>query len=140
MMQRRTEFVFALMLMVTILAGCGGATAPVATAVDVRPLPNTVDVATVKALQGRSDVVVFDVREPSEYAAGHIPDVTLIPMNQVPGRINEIPRDKTVILTCRSGNRSGQVADFLRQQGFTNVHNMAGGIVAWQQAGYPVEK
>lgn len=137
---RRLYFVFISALILTLLAGCGGAVAPAATTVDVRNLPNAVDVATVRALQGRPDVVLFDVREPYEYQAGHIPGVKLIPMNDVPKRINEIPRDKTVILTCRSGNRSGQVADFLRKQGFTNVHNMQGGILAWQQAGYPIEK
>jgi len=80
------------------------------------------------------------VREPVEYDAGHIAGARLIPLGQVPSRLAEIPKDKTVILTCRSGNRSGQVADFLRQQGWKNVHNMAGGIAAWQQAGLPIEK
>jgi len=111
-----------------------------ASQVDVTKLGPTVDVATVKALQGRSDVVVLDVREQSEYDAGHIAGVKLIPMGTVANRLNEIPKDKPVIVTCHSGNRSGQVTEFLRQQGYTNVHNMAGGITAWQQAGYPVEK
>lgn len=137
---RRIYLIVGLLLLVVMLAGCSGAATPTATPIDVSKLPNTVDAATVKALQGRADVVVFDVREPSEYAAGHIPDVTLIPMGQVPSRLNEIPKDKTVILTCRSGNRSGQVADFLRQQGWTKVHNMQGGILSWEQAGYPVVK
>lgn len=136
----RRYFVLIALLLVSLLTGCGGAATPNASAIDVSKLPSTVDVATVKALQGRDDVVVLDVREPSEYAAGHIPNVTLIPMGQVPNRLSEIPKDKTVILTCRSGNRSGQVADFLRQQGYSNVHNMEGGILAWQQAGYPVQK
>ncbi len=137
---RRIYLIVSLVSLIALLAGCGGAATPTAPAIDVSKLPSTVDVATVKALQGRSDVVVFDVREPSEYAAGHIPNVTLIPMGQVPNRLAEIPKDKTVIVTCRSGNRSGQVADFLRQQGWTNVHNMQGGILAWEQAGYPVKK
>ncbi|RIK17164.1 MAG: rhodanese-like domain-containing protein, partial [Anaerolineae bacterium] len=81
-----------------------------------------------------------DVREPDEYAAGHIPGITLIPMGEVAERLSEIPTDKEVIVTCRSGNRSGQIVDFLRSQGFTNVHNMEGGIVAWEEAGYPVEQ
>lgn len=133
-MQRASLFI-ALFLLLTLLAGCK--TAP---AVDVTTLPDTVDVATVKALQGRSDVVILDVREPSEYAAGHIADVTLIPMNDVPNRLAEIPKDKPVIVTCRSGSRSGQITEFLRKQGYTNIHNMRGGIVAWEQAGYPVVK
>ncbi|MCB9139141.1 MAG: rhodanese-like domain-containing protein [Caldilineaceae bacterium] len=84
-------------------------------------------------------VVVLDVREQWEYDEGHIPGVVLIPMNEVPARLSEIPTDGTVIVTCRSGNRSGQVTSFLRDQGYTNVHNMQGGIVAWEAAGLPVE-
>jgi phage shock protein E len=113
---------------------------PVATRIDVAQLGPNVDVATVNALQGRDDVLILDVREQSEYDAGHIPGVTLIPLKDVPNRLNEIPKDKPVIVTCRSGNPSGQATDFLRQQGYTNVHNMTGGINAWQQAGYKVEK
>jgi len=53
--------------------------------------------------------------------------------------MSEIPTDKTVILTCRSGNRSGQATDFLRENGYDNVHNMAGGINDWKSAGLDVE-
>jgi rhodanese-related sulfurtransferase len=82
----------------------------------------------------------LDVREQSEYDAGHIPGITLIPTGQVPNRLSDIPKDKPVIVTCRSGNRSSQITQYLKEQGYTNVHNMEGGINAWQQAGYPVEK
>ncbi len=148
---QRAFFVFMVMFLSTVLAGCRTTAAPPSTrattapaaapTVDLHNLPATVDVAAVKALLGRDDVLIIDVREQAEYDAGHIPGVTLIPMNQVANRLAEIPKDKPVIVTCRSGNRSSQVVDFLRQQqGYTNVHNMQGGIVAWQQAGYPVEK
>lgn len=103
-------------------------------------LADTVDVATVAAVKDRDDVVVLDVREQSEYDEGHIPGVTLIPMGEVANRLAEIPTDKEVIVTCRSGNRSSQITDFLRQQGFDNVHNMDGGILAWEAAGYDVEQ
>ncbi|MCA9946156.1 MAG: rhodanese-like domain-containing protein [Ardenticatenaceae bacterium] len=103
-------------------------------------LADTVDVQTVASVKDREDVVVLDVREQWEYDEGHIPGVTLIPMGEVANRLAEIPTDKEVIVTCRSGNRSGQVTDFLRQQGFDNVHNMDGGILAWQAAGYDVEQ
>ena len=103
-------------------------------------LPDTVDAKTVSELMTQDNVVVLDVREPSEYAEGHIPGVALIPMGQVPDRLNEIPKDQTVIVTCRSGNRSGQITEYLRGQGYTNVHNMEGGIVSWQKAGLPVEQ
>ncbi len=96
--------------------------------------------ATVEAIRQNPGVYLLDVREPDEYAAGHIPGITLIPMGEVAARLAELPRDKEIIVTCRTGNRSSQVADLLREQGFTNVHNMTGGIVAWEEAGYAVEQ
>ena len=101
--------------------------------------PN-VDVQTVAAIMDRDDVLLLDVREQWEYDAGHIPNITLIPMGTVPDRLADIPRDKELIITCRSGNRSGRITNFLREQGYTNVHNMQGGMLAWEAAGFPVEK
>jgi len=137
---RAKHYLPLLLLMVgVVLAACGGSAAPEA-AVDLTALPDTVDVATVNAIKDQPGVFLLDVREPDEYAAGHIPGITLIPMNDVPSRLSEIPKDKQVIVTCRTGNRSGQITDYLREQGFTNVHNMDGGIVAWEAAGYAVEQ
>ncbi len=140
-MKVEVVLVVALLLVVVLLVGCQPAadTATKAT-IDPKSLPNTVDVKTTRALQDNPDVVLIDVREPNEYSAGYIAGAKLIPLGQVPARLNEIPKDKTVIVTCRSGNRSGQATSYLRQQGFSNVHNMAGGIVAWQQAGLPLDK
>lgn len=137
--------ILLLMLSGTAVA-CGGEATPstepdVSTNLsDVLDLADTVDVATVATVKDREDVVVLDVREQWEYDEGHIPGVTLIPMGEVANRLAEIPTDKEVIVTCRSGNRSGQITDFLRQQGFDNVHNMDGGILAWEAAGYDVEQ
>jgi rhodanese-related sulfurtransferase len=94
----------------------------------------------VAEVKDRDDVYVLDVREQWEYDEGHIPGVTLLPIGEVPARLDEIPTDKEVIVTCRSGNRSSQVTDYLRQNGFDNVHNMQGGILAWEQAGYEVSR
>ena len=132
----------AAILALSLLAACGGqeTAAPVVEEIDLTTLGDSVDVDTVNALKDNAGVFLIDVREPDEYAAGHIPGITLIPMGEVAGRLAELPRDKEIIVTCRTGNRSGQVADLLREQGFTNVHNMSGGIVAWEEAGYPVEQ
>ncbi|MCB0185777.1 MAG: rhodanese-like domain-containing protein [Caldilineaceae bacterium] len=118
------------------VANAGAAAAP---EIDLSTLAETIDPETVAAIKERADVYVIDVREQWEYDEAHIPGVNLIPMNTIPSRLSEIPTDKTVVLTCRSGNRSGQVFQYLKQQGFTNIHNMQGGIVAWQGAGLPVE-
>ena len=103
-------------------------------------LPLEIDVHTTAVVQNREDVILIDVREQWEYDEGHIPGITLIPMSEIAGRLDEVSTDKEIIVTCRSGNRSGQVTEFLRTNGFDNVHNMQGGILAWQQAGYPVER
>ena len=125
------------------LAACGGGgetTTPAADEIDINALAPSIDVQTAYAARSTPTVFMLDVREPDEYDAGHIPGITLIPMGEIPDRLSEIPTDVPVIVTCRTGNRSGQVVDFLREQGFTNVHNMDGGIVAWQKAGYEVEE
>ena len=96
--------------------------------------------AYVAQVKDRPDVFLLDVREQWEYDEGHIPGVTLIPMGEIPERLEEVPTDKEVIVTCRSGNRSGQVASYLRQNGFDNIHNMAGGIIDWENAGYEVSR
>lgn len=133
-----------LLFMLVVLAACGGAgggetTAPTAESIDITALTPSVDVHTVYALLKSPDVLLLDVREADEYAGGHIPGITLIPMGEIPGRLSELPTDKPIIVTCRTGNRSGQVVEFLRGQGFTNVHNMDGGIVAWIEEGYETE-
>lgn len=136
---------FGLFLLVLLLAACGGEN-PAAPAADAEvadaplELAPEVDVQTVAAVKDRDDVYLLDVREQWEYDEGHIPGITLLPMGEVPNRMDEIPTDKEVIVTCRTGNRSGQVTEFLRQNGFDNVHNMQGGIVAWEQAGYEVSR
>jgi rhodanese-related sulfurtransferase len=134
------------LVLLLAVAGCGGQTeAPAAQPVaevqgpQLLDLAVNLDVATVQELRNRDDVFILDVREDYEYNDGHIPGATLVPLGQIPKRLDEVPRDKTVIAVCRSGNRSGQATDFLRQQGFENVHNMEGGMKAWSQAGYEIE-
>lgn len=145
-MKRKVLLLILLVMLGTAVACSSTTEAPAAevpvadVAVGELDLADTVNVQTVASVKDRSDVFVIDVREQSEYDDGHIPGVTLIPMGEVADRLAEIPTDKEVIVTCRSGNRSGQVTDFLRQQGFENVHNMEGGIVAWEAAGYDVEQ
>lgn len=138
-------FVLFLIITVALISGCGqqATSAPATSAngeIDLATLPALLDPATVNQLRDRADVLLIDVREQAEYNEGHIPGITLIPMGEIPGRLAEIPKDKTVVVTCRSGNRSSQVASYLQQQGFTNIHDLQGGIVAWQQAGLPVER
>ncbi len=132
---------FIVVMALAALAGCGGAQpAQQAAVADVSSLPVDINAQTVDSLRSRDDVVILDVREDYEYAEGHIPGAVLLPLGQIPNRLAEIPKDKTVIAVCRSGNRSNQAAQFLREQGFDNVHNMTGGMNSWASAGYQVEK
>ena len=78
------------------------------------------------------DILVLDVREPFEYQIANIGG-TLIPMNDVPRRLAEIGRDRAIVVQCRSGSRSQRVAEFLKQNGYEKVSNLAGGIKAWSE-------
>ena len=79
------------------------------------------------------DLVLIDVRQPEEHAEVHIPDSMLIPLGELPARLDELEpyRDREVIVYCRSGNRSGQACMFLSMQGFTNLVNLEGGMLQW---------
>jgi adenylyltransferase/sulfurtransferase len=95
---------------------------------------NGIPQLTVKELKRRidagEDVQLIDVREPYEYQIAQIGG-KLIPQNDVPNRLAEIDRDRDVIVHCRSGARSQRIAEFLKQAGYPNVVNLAGGILAW---------
>ena len=74
--------------------------------------------------------LVLDIREPIEWEQGTLPDSTLIPMGEIPMRFGELDTDQALLVVCRSGARSQQVAAFLSMNGFTRVANMAGGMKA----------
>ena len=76
------------------------------------------------------DVYVLDVREPHEFQIANIGG-NLIPLNDLPKRVNELDREKNIVVHCKMGGRSQQAAEFLQQQGFRHVENLAGGITAW---------
>ena len=81
--------------------------------------------------------LLLDVREPWEVQTAHVApgafDVVAIPMNEIPGRLAELPQDRPIACLCHHGARSLRVAMFLAQQGYTDVANIAGGIDAWSQ-------
>lgn len=81
--------------------------------------------------EGKDDTFFIDVREPHEYAAGHIPGVPLVPMNTIPDQLQELDKDAEYVVICRSGGRSLNVAKYMLNQGFANVHNFDGGMLKW---------
>ncbi|MCW8826926.1 MAG: rhodanese-like domain-containing protein [Gammaproteobacteria bacterium] len=93
------------------------------------------------ALMNRQDAIYVDVREDKEYAEGHVLDSIHIPLGQLINRITELDsyRAQPIIVGCRSGNRSAMGCARLRKQGFEQVYNLKGGILAWQNANLPLE-
>ena len=82
---------------------------------------------------------VLDVRTPEEWNEFHAPNSTLIPLDQLASRLNEVPRDRQIVVVCRSGNRSQQGRDLLLNAGFEQVTSMTGGLSEWRASGFPVE-
>jgi rhodanese-related sulfurtransferase len=83
--------------------------------------------------EGAEKPLVLDVREPWEFALARIEGSDHMPMNQIPARVDEIDREHPTVVICHHGVRSMQVVAFLERQGFTNLHNLAGGIDAWSR-------
>ena len=98
------------------------------------PAGASVDVSVDEALRlwQAKEAILIDVRTPAEYRDGHIPGVVNIPLAEIEKRLGEIPKDKKVVLICRTGNRSAQGTKFLRGKGFENVFNSTGGMSTWK--------
>ena len=92
----------------------------------------------VEWLQEDRDFHLLDIRSVSEFAQGMIPKGQPLPMHLLPLKLNDLPADKEIVLYCRSGARSAQACVFLQQQGFENVFNLSGGIIAWARQGFPL--
>jgi rhodanese-related sulfurtransferase len=96
---------------------------------------------TIEELKERMDkgeaLHLFDVREEYEFDEFNI-GATLIPLGELPDRLDEIThlKNEEILIHCRSGARSGRAKDYLTAEGYTNVRNVLGGMMAWQAAGY----
>jgi adenylyltransferase/sulfurtransferase len=97
---------------------------------------NGIPQLSVKDLKQRldsgEDVYILDVREPFEYQIANIGG-KLIPQNDVPQRLAEIPRDREIVVHCKMGGRSQKIAEYLHQSGYPRVTNVSGGIIAWSE-------
>ena len=112
-----------------VLAGCAAQSGALA-----------LDISSSDAYQlyQKGDTFFLDVREQDEWDAAHIPNTVLIPLGQLQSRLAEVPKDKAIVVVCRSGNRSKSGRDILLGAGYTNVTSMTGGIKDWTAQGYPV--
>ncbi len=102
------------------------------------------EVDTVAALQliNHKDALILDVRQPEEFAAGHLLNARLIPLGKLKERMGELEKykDQPIVVVCRTGNRSGTASFLLQKQGFSQIYNLAGGVLAWQKNKLPLEK
>ncbi|MHC4218556.1 MAG: rhodanese-like domain-containing protein, partial [Planctomycetota bacterium] len=104
------------------------------------PLPHDRFVALdrFQELAEDPETPIFDIREPEEYRRGHIPRAESLPLRLLPDRWDDLPRDRTILMVCRSGRRSSRALRMLEDAGVMNVHALRGGILAWRAAGLPV--
>jgi rhodanese-related sulfurtransferase len=96
-----------------------------------------VSVAEAAALHDQG-AFFLDVRTQGEWTTSHVPGSTLIPLNELPQRVSEVPRDRQVVVICASGVLSRAARDILIGVGFTKVSSMTGGLQKWQAQGYPM--
>lgn len=101
-----------------------------------------IDHIAAMQLINHKNALVLDVREQSEYDAGHVLNSKLIPLGKLKERLGELEkyRERPVIIICRTGNQSSSACAFLGKQGFAQTYNLNGGIAAWQKANLPLEK
>ncbi|HUU62085.1 MAG TPA: rhodanese-like domain-containing protein [Acidimicrobiia bacterium] len=124
-------------LILLALAGCGGDSG---TSTAIIETVSPAEAAEIIG-EGRSDLVILDVRTPDEFAAGHLSDAVNLDYYSpsFADSLAVLDRDATYVLYCRTGNRSAEVREMMRGLGFAEVHEIAGGFVAWDEAGRPYE-
>lgn len=103
-------------------------------------LPREISVQQAYNLTQNPNTVLLDVRTQEEWDEYHPANARHIPLDQLEARASELPQDKDILVICRSGNRSQSGRDILLQAGFARVTSISGGLLAWSQAGYPVER
>jgi rhodanese-related sulfurtransferase len=120
-------------LFAVLVAGTALATDPLTTAVSPDALRERLD-------DGDKAPYVLDVRTAEEFVAGHVPGAVNIPYDQVASRLAEVPKDRDVVLYCRSGRRAQLAAAVLADKGYARLEHLQGDMPAWAEQGRPVEK
>ena len=108
----------------------------------LRGNPDSVSPQQAVLLVNRENAVIVDVRDQTEFAAGHLPAARNIPLKEIEARSSELKKfiKRPLIVVCQSGNRSRSALETLRKAGFERVLNLDGGFAAWSQAGQPVSR
>jgi len=126
--------VAALVVVIGVIAFVMLQSAPAS--VSAKAMPNEISLKDAVAKRD-AGAFILDVREPDEWTDFHVPGSTLIPLGSLASRVNEVPRDKEIVVVCRSGNRSTSGRDILKKAGFAQVTSLAGGLNNWKAANYP---
>jgi rhodanese-related sulfurtransferase len=124
----------------SLLAGVTVAAEPVPRTAPAKTATMTQEQLVQHQTQHADHLFVLDVRTPQEFAAGHVPGAVNVPHDQLASRLAEVPRDKDVVLYCRSGRRSALAADVLAANGYSRVSHLEGDMNAWVERGRPIEK
>jgi rhodanese-related sulfurtransferase len=100
------------------------------------------DPTAATRLMNNDEAIVLDVRESADFDGGHIRNAKNIPMSSLKSQLDSLEKDKDkpILMYCRSGNLSGKACRLLKKAGFSNVHNLAGGMQGWQDANLPITK
>ena len=88
----------------------------------------------------KDGALLLDVREPDEWETAHVAGAQHIPLGEIDQRLHELPRDREIVIICRSGRRSAKAQDAMEAAGFKPVANLAGGMIAWEEDGLPVTR
>ena len=122
----------------TSLIGLAALAAQSALAADA-PLPVVSQDAFLALVKADAQALfVLDVRTPEEYAAGYVPGAVNIPVDQLASRLAEVPRNREVIVYCRSGRRAAVAGEALKEHGYTRLEHLEGDMLGWQDAKLPV--
>jgi len=100
-------------------------------------VPAEIDIYTLEDAQAAGTVALIDVRQPDEYLDGHVPGAVLVPLNDLPDRLGELPPDRPLYVICRTGARSAAAVEFLTEMQIDTI-NIAGCTKAWAEAGNDV--
>jgi rhodanese-related sulfurtransferase len=105
-------------------------------------IPNVFDVMPEDVINNKENLILVDVRTLDEYHGelGHIQGSSLIVLDDLPEKVDSLPKDKTIVFICRSGNRSAQASYLAHSKGFQNTYNLAGGMMLWNEQGLEIEQ
>src|SRR5690606_11445036 len=122
-------FLFTLVMAICLLSGCAAQY-------------KSVNANQFNRLSSQEDIQLVDVRTIEEYEAGHIKDAVNINVQDSSFRseINKLDKNKAVLVYCRSGKRSNDAAEIMKEAGFTKIVNLEGGILSWEEAAMPINK